>query len=46
MKDIEIMGDALEEITLIETLDDWLDNELTEADIDAWYAMLIQEENA
>lgn len=46
MKDIEIMGDALEEITLIETLDDWLDNELTEADIDAWHDMLTQQENA
>ena len=46
MKDIEIMGDALEEITLIETLDDWLDNELTEADIDAWHDMLTQKENA
>tara|TARA_Y100000385_G_scaffold123522_1_gene128407 strand:+ start:255 stop:416 length:162 start_codon:yes stop_codon:yes gene_type:complete len=37
MKDIEIMGDALEEIALIETLDAWFDNELTEADIDAWH---------
>ena len=46
MKDIEIMGDAREEITLIETLDDWLDNELTEADIDAWHDMLTQKENA
>ena len=46
MKDIEIMGDALEEIALIETLDAWLDNELTEADIDAWHDMLTQKENA
>lgn len=46
MKDIEIMGDALEEIALIETLDAWFDNELTEADIDAWHDMLTQEEKA
>ena len=46
MKDTEIMGDALEEITLIETLDAWFDNELTEADIDAWHDMLTQKENA
>ena len=46
MKDIEIMGDALEEIALIETLDAWFDNELTEADIDAWHDMLTQQENA
>ena len=46
MKDLEIMGDALEEIALIETLDAWFDNELTEADIDAWHDMLTQQENA
>lgn len=47
MKDIEIMGDAQEEIALIELLEDMADlYELTEADIDAWHDMLTQEEKA
>jgi hypothetical protein len=47
MKDLEIMGDAREEIALIEVLEALADlYELTEADIDAWHDTLLQKENA
>jgi len=47
MKDLEIMGDALEEITKIQVLEAMADHaELGDADIEAWFDMWTEKENA
>ena len=47
MKDLELMGDAQEEMTQIQVLEAMADHaELGDADIEAWFDMWTQKENA
>ena len=47
MKDLELMGDAQEEMTQIQVLEAMADHaELGDADIDAWFTMWTEKENA
>ena len=47
MKDLELMGDALEDIEMMKVLEAMADHaELGDADIDAWFTMWTEKENA
>jgi len=47
MKDLEIIGDILEEMTQIQVLEAMADHaELGDADIEAWADMWLEKENA
>ena len=47
MKDLELMGDALEDYLQIQVLEAMADHaELGDADIEAWFTMWTEKENA
>jgi len=47
MKDLEKMGDALEDIEMMKVLEAMADHaELGDADIEAWFTMWTEKENA